>query len=65
MASMNDAHEAAAIVRDAGGAGLGSGFQFRYKHYGPYSEELASATARARALHLLTENVGTASWGGQ
>jgi hypothetical protein len=82
MAGINDAHEAAAIVRDAGGsiigrtrlqkigffleaAGVGSGFQFRYKHYGPYSEELASATAHARALHLLTENVGTANWGGQ
>lgn len=82
MAGMNDAHEAAAIVRDAGGsiigrtrlqkigffleaAGLGSGFQFRYKHYGPYSEELAAATAHAGALHLLTENIGTASWGGQ
>lgn len=25
-------------------AGLGAGFPFKYKHYGPYSEELSAAS---------------------
>jgi uncharacterized protein len=36
---------------------LGSGFQFEYHHYGPYSRELDSATADARALELVNEEV--------
>ena len=31
-------------------AGLGEGFHFSYRHYGPYSEELASAVRDANAL---------------
>jgi uncharacterized protein len=81
MASLNDAQDAAAIVRDAGGqivgrtrlqkiafvleaAGLGSGFPFRYKHYGPYSELLTAASQRARALGVLRETESVAAWGG-
>jgi hypothetical protein len=45
-------------------AGLGSGFPFRYKHYGPYSEVLASAAQHAAALHLINEQESVANWGG-
>jgi hypothetical protein len=82
MAGIDYAHQAAAIVRDAGGyivgrtklqkiafflevAGVGSGFPFRYKHYGPYSELLATAAQHAAALRLITENASVANWGGQ
>lgn len=82
MAGINYSHQAAAIVRDAGGyivgrtklqkiaffleaAGVGGGFPFRYKHYGPYSEQLAAATQHAAALRLIIENVGVANWGGE
>ena len=77
-----DAHQAAAIVRDAGGyivgrtklqkiaffleaAGVGAGFLFRYKHYGLYSEQLATAAQHAAALRLIVENESVANWGGQ
>lgn len=46
-------------------AGVGSGFPFRYKHYGPYSEQLAAAAQHAAALRLIVENESIASWGGQ
>jgi uncharacterized protein len=46
-------------------AGVGGGFPFRYKHYGPYSEQLAAATQHAAALRLIVENVGVANWGGE
>ncbi len=46
-------------------AGVGSGFPFRYKHYGPYSEQLAAATQHAAALRLIVENESVANWGGQ
>lgn len=46
-------------------AGVGAGFQFRYKHYGPYSEQLAAATQHAAALRLVTESESIANWGGQ
>lgn len=46
-------------------AGVGSGFPFRYKHYGPYSEQLAAATQHAAALRLIVEIESIASWGGQ
>lgn len=82
MAGIDYAHQAAAIVRDAGGcivgrtklqkigffleaAGVGSGFPFRYKHYGPYSEQLAAAAQHAAALRLIIENESAASWGGR
>lgn len=45
--------------------GVGSGFPFRYKHYGPYSEQLAAATQHAAALRLISEDEYVASWGGQ
>jgi len=82
MADIDYSHQAAAIVRDAGGrivgrtklqkiafflesAGLGSGFPFRYKHYGPYSEQLAAAVQHAAALRLIIEDEFVANWGGQ
>jgi uncharacterized protein len=46
-------------------AGVGSGFPFRYKHYGPYSDLLAAATQHAVALQLINETQIIASWGGQ
>jgi uncharacterized protein len=46
-------------------AGVGPGFPFRYKHYGPYSEQLADATQHASALRLIEEKVGVTSWGSQ
>jgi uncharacterized protein len=81
MAGIDYAREAAAIIRDAGGAivgrtklqkigfflelaGVGSGFPFRYKHYGPYSEQLATAAQHAAALRLITERESVANWGG-
>jgi hypothetical protein len=45
-------------------AGLGEGFSFGYRHYGPYSEELASAARDASALGLLSEKEVAAAWGG-
>lgn len=45
-------------------AGLGSGFLFEYRHYGPFSEELADAVANAQIWDLLTEDQRTAHWGG-
>lgn len=81
MVGIDDAHAAAAIVRDAGGrivgrtrlqkigffleaAGLGYGFPFQYKHYGPYSEQLALGTQHAAALRLISEDEALSSWGG-
>jgi uncharacterized protein YwgA len=46
-------------------AGIGSGFQFRYKHYGPYSDQLAAAAQHAAALRLIDEEEFVASWGGE
>jgi hypothetical protein len=46
-------------------AGVGGGFPFRYKHYGPYSEQLAAAAEHAAALRLIVENESVANWGGQ
>ncbi|WP_438748834.1 hypothetical protein [Pararhizobium sp. O133] len=45
-------------------AQLGEGFKFKYKHYGPFSEELATATEDAVALKNVSEKVYPASWGG-
>lgn len=44
--------------------GLGEGFEFQYRHYGPYSETLATATRDAALLGLIAEDVKPASWGG-
>jgi uncharacterized protein len=45
-------------------SGLGTGFPFRYKPYGPYSEQLATAARHAAALKLIDENESVANWGG-
>lgn len=44
--------------------GLGAGFSFEYRQYGPYSEELASAARTARLLGVLREEEYPTSWGG-
>ena len=44
--------------------GLGAGFPFRYKHYGPYSEQLADAVQTARIVGMLREQETPATWGG-
>lgn len=45
-------------------AGLGEGFSFEYRHYGPYSESLSAAVERADVLDLLDEEEHSSSWGG-
>jgi hypothetical protein len=44
-------------------AGLGGGFPFQYKHYGPYSEQLAFGSQHAAALRLISENETPSGWG--
>lgn len=44
--------------------GLESGLPFAYKHYGPYSEDLATAARDADLLGFLKETEQQASWGG-
>jgi len=45
-------------------AGVGDGFAFRYRHFGPYSEELASASRHAALLDLIDEVEQLTQWGG-
>jgi uncharacterized protein len=45
-------------------AGLGSGFDFEYRHYGPYSVELASEVTNAQLLNLLSQEDHLTYWGG-
>lgn len=45
-------------------SGLGTGFSFEYRHYGPFSEELANAVVIAQIADLITEEEHTALWGG-
>ena len=45
-------------------SGLEDGLSFTYKHYGPYSEVLATAARDANLLGLLSETEQPASWGG-
>ena len=45
-------------------AGVGAGFSFRYRHYGPYSDELTTASRMAVLLGMLQEVEHPASWGG-
>ncbi|MBK8909457.1 MAG: hypothetical protein IPM60_16755 [Rhodospirillales bacterium] len=45
-------------------AGFGDGFDFEYRHYGPYSEDLANAIRMADAFGLVTEVERVANWGG-
>ena len=44
--------------------GLGEGFSFEYRHYGPYSEQLASAARSAWLLGALKEEEHPTTWGG-
>jgi uncharacterized protein YwgA len=45
-------------------SGLESGFSFSYRHYGPFSEDLAAAARDADLLGLIKEYEQQASWGG-
>lgn len=45
-------------------AGLGSGYRFAYKHYGPFSEDLASAVDAAPLLFDFEETQKRSGWGG-
>src|SRR5580693_3962979 len=45
-------------------AGLGEGFDFEYRHYGPYSDQLAAATRLAGAFGLIKEEERPTAWGG-
>ncbi len=45
--------------------GAGSGFEFSYHIYGPYSEELSIATSDADALDMITVDERVAAWGGR
>lgn len=44
--------------------GLENNFSFEYRHYGPYSEELATAVRIARLSGLVNETEQPAQWGG-
>jgi len=45
-------------------AGIGDGFSFEYKHFGPYSDDLAAAMLLAEAFGLVHEEEKPTSWGG-
>lgn len=45
--------------------GAGSGFEFSYHIYGPYSEELSIAATDADALDMISVDERTAAWGGR
>jgi uncharacterized protein YwgA len=47
-----------------GRAGFVYGFEFEYRHYGPYSEDLSNATLLARMSGSLNEEERRANWGG-
>lgn len=46
-------------------AGLGDGFLFQYRHYGPYSEQLSQAIELSDLFGLVKEEEYIASWGGR
>ncbi|WP_156629529.1 hypothetical protein [Methylobacterium sp. Leaf85] len=46
-------------------AGFGDEFAFEYRHYGPYSEELAQAMEIAVVLGPVVEEERVADWGGR
>lgn len=46
-------------------AGVGEGFAFEYRHYGPYSEDLSTATQIGKLFDELAEEERLASWGGK
>lgn len=45
-------------------AGFAEDFPFEYRHYGPYSEELAEAMKIASGLQFVKEKEKQADWGG-
>lgn len=45
-------------------AGLGSGYRFEYRYYGPYCEDLAEGIRAAWAFDLIDETERSAAWGG-
>ena len=45
-------------------AGYESGLRFSYRHYGPFSEDLAVGAKEASLLGWMKENEQQASWGG-
>jgi uncharacterized protein len=45
-------------------AGMGEGFGFEYRHYGPYSEQLADAVSAAARVGLISEEERPTAWGG-
>lgn len=45
-------------------AGLEENFSFSYKHYGPYSEDLATAAKLAKFFGCMREEEHPTSWGG-
>jgi len=44
--------------------GLGEGFAFEYRHYGPFSEELARAVVVAEVQGYIAQEERPATWGG-
>jgi hypothetical protein len=46
-------------------AGFPGEFEFEYRHYGPFSEDLASAMEIASGLGLVQEEERRADWGGR
>lgn len=44
--------------------GLGDDFDFEYRHYGPYSDRLASAVSTAVLLRAIHEDERLTAWGG-
>lgn len=42
----------------------GAGFDFSYRHFGPYSEELSSSAKLGQMLSLLLEEEKPTNWGG-
>jgi hypothetical protein len=46
-------------------AGFPGEFEFDYRHYGPFSEDLASAMEIASGLGLIQEEERRADWGGR
>lgn len=45
-------------------AGFGNDFSFKYRHYGPYSEDLSEAIHSADVFGLITEDERPTKWGG-
>src|SRR5487761_2060130 len=45
-------------------AGFGEEFDFEYRHYGPFSEDLATAMEIAAGLGVVQEEETRAQWGG-